>query len=315
MKLPIKTLVTLGVLLSTQIAHANQVNELELINNKKWVHGAANCKSDKSPVLDVLKVNETSYILRQNKCLTFEAPFIYVLVGEEKVLVLDTGAIDDEKDMPLVKAVNDIIAKSDNPAKKQIIIAHSHTHSDHYAGDKLFSNQENVIFVGTTQKQVNHFFKMNNWPNDISEFDLGNRKLSIIPTPGHQNQAITIYDPQTKWLLTGDSFYPGLIYIKDWQQYKKSISRLTEFSKNNKVSALLGAHIEMSNKPTQFYDIGTTYQPHEAPLNLSQKDLVKLNNKLQSTSDEEQLKFDKFIIQPMNFMQKSIVNVVSFFKG
>lgn len=118
--------------------------------------------------------------------------------------------------MPLVKAVNDIIAKSTDPSKKQIIVAHSHTYSDHYAGDKLFCGQENVTFVGTTQKQVNHFFKMNNWPNDISEFDLGNRELSIIPMPGHQNQAITIYDPQTKWLLTGDSFYPRLIYIKDW---------------------------------------------------------------------------------------------------
>jgi len=176
MKFHIKTLVTLGVLLSTQIANANQVNELELINNKKWVHGAPNCEDDKAPALDILKVNETSYILRQNKCLTFEAPFIYVLLGEDKVLVLDTGAVEDEKNMPLVKAVNDIIAESDNPAKKQIIIAHSHTHSDHYAGDKLFSNQENVTFVGTTQKQVNHFFKMNNWPNDICEFDLGNRK-------------------------------------------------------------------------------------------------------------------------------------------
>lgn len=315
MKFLNKTLVTLAVLLSTQTSYAKQNDGLALIDNKKWRHGATKCKSDASPALDILKVNETSYILRQNKCLTFEAPFIYVLVGRDKVLVLDTGAVEDEKDMPLAKVVNDIIAKSNNPDKKQIIVAHSHTHSDHYSGDKLFSGQENVTFVGTTQKQVNHFFKMNNWPNDISEFDLGNRKLSIIPTPGHQNQAITIYDPQTKWLLTGDSFYPGLIYIKDWQQYKESINRLTEFSKNNQVKALLGAHIEMSNKPTQIYDIGTTYQPHEAPLNLSQKDLMKLNNKLQSTSDEEQLKFDKFIIQPINFMQKSIVNVVSFFKG
>ncbi len=58
--------------------------------------------------------------------------------------------------------------------------------------------------------------------------------------PGHQNQAITIYDPQTKWLLTGDSFYLRLIYIKDWDEYKPSINRLTEFSKSNKVSALLG---------------------------------------------------------------------------
>lgn len=76
MKHPTKTLVTIGVLLSTQIVNANQVNELELINNKKWLHEAVNCENDKSQAFDVLKVNENSYILRQNKCLTFEAPFI-----------------------------------------------------------------------------------------------------------------------------------------------------------------------------------------------------------------------------------------------
>lgn len=71
----------------------------------------------------------------------------------------------------------------------------------------------------------------------------------------------------------------------------------------------------MSNKPTQVYDIGTTYQPHEAPLVLVKKDLVKLSKKINNTHAPTQLKFDKFIVQPMNFVQKSIVNIVSFFKG
>jgi hypothetical protein len=71
----------------------------------------------------------------------------------------------------------------------------------------------------------------------------------------------------------------------------------------------------MSNKPTQLYPIGATYQPDEAPLNLTLKDLTKLNKKLQTSENEQPLIFDKFMIQPMNILQKSITNIVDFFKG
>lgn len=103
---------------------------------------------------------------------------------------------------------------------------------------------------------------LNNWPLKAAEIDLGNRKLTIIPIPGHQDQSIAIYDHQTKWLLTGDTFYPGLIRVKNWGEFKASIARLVEFSDANPVSLVLGSHIEMNTLTKDIYKIGSTYQPN-----------------------------------------------------
>lgn len=46
-----------------------------------WIHGSASCAQDLDPEVQVHTYNATTHIIRQNKCRTFEAPFIYVLLG------------------------------------------------------------------------------------------------------------------------------------------------------------------------------------------------------------------------------------------
>ena len=60
------------------------------LHQKQWIHGAANCDSDTDPAIEVFRFDRTSYILRQNKCLSYEAPFMYLLFGEDRTLLLDT---------------------------------------------------------------------------------------------------------------------------------------------------------------------------------------------------------------------------------
>ena len=133
--------------------------------------------------------------------------------------------------------------------------------------------------------------------------------MIVIPTPGHQEESITIYDPQTKWLLTGDTLYPGYIYVKNWEEYKNSIMRLALFSESNDVIALLGSHIEMTSEPGRYYPIGTTFQPKEAALDLAPDSLRKLSNKLQESDEKKELVFDSFIVAPMNIFQRSLSNL------
>jgi hypothetical protein len=66
-----------------------QVTDLE---KQSWIHGSANCTENNEPGLQILKFNETTYILRQNKCLNYEAPFLYLFVGTNRALLVDTGA-------------------------------------------------------------------------------------------------------------------------------------------------------------------------------------------------------------------------------
>ena len=286
---------------------------------KKWNHGSKDCKSNADPAIEVFQYDPSTYILRQNKCLSFEAPFIYILFGEpkegeQKVLVLDSGATESAADFPLYDTVQALIQWQSQPGQNpdtEIVLMHSHSHGDHHQGDAQFRGKPNVRIVEPQHDAVTGFFKFPKWPEGEAIFDLGNRALQIIPTPGHQQDAVSVYDPQTKWLLTGDTVYAGLIYVKNWGDYKNSIARLADFAETHEVSVLLGAHIEMTERAGEYYSIGTVYQPYEASLALQPQTLAALNSELVRAGKPHQIELDELVVAPMNLLQKAISNVAS----
>jgi len=272
------------------------------------MHGSPDCSANSDPEFDVYALDRTTYILRQNKCATYEAPFIYVLVGQNKVLVLDTGATEDDGDSPLYQAINTILGPT-LAEGMEILVIHSHGHGDHYRGDAQFRGKPNVTLVEPRHDDLVSFFGFTDWPNGEATIDLGGRLLIVIPTPGHQEEAITIYDQKTKWLLTGDTLYPGYIYVKSWEDYKSSIARLARFAESNEVVEILGSHIEMTRVAGEYYPIGTTFQPDEATLPLPPDSLQKLNYELQDSNEQDELVFDQFIVAPMNFFQIALSDI------
>ncbi|OUS30725.1 MBL fold metallo-hydrolase [Thalassotalea sp. 42_200_T64] len=287
-------------------------DEASPLQQKQWLHGSADCLLNKQQPIDIFRFDQSSYILRQNKCLNFEAPFIYLLIGTEKALVLDTGATESADEFPLYETVRTLIKQQAGQAgtiEKEILVIHSHSHSDHYAGDPQFAGKPNVTLVEPNSRAMMHFFDFNDWPVSVVNIELGQRKLTIIPTPGHQEEAITIFDAQTKWLLTGDTFYPGFIYVKNWQDYQHSVARLVEFTQSHEVSYVLGAHIEMTAADGVYYPIGTMYQPNEADLALTPEHLLALDLELKKLDEPEQIIFNDFIVTPMNIFQKTLSNI------
>ena len=293
-----------------KFASSNKHNSI--LAKKQWAHGSANCELNKNSANDVYQHNEHTFIIRQNKCLTFEAPFMYVLVGEHTILVLDTGALSVETGYSLYDEISTLLGHQ-QLQDKRLLVVHSHGHGDHLAGDDAFIDKPNAQVIGASAADINRSFSFNDWPNGQQTIDLGNREIVVIPTPGHQEEAITIYDRQTKWLLTGDTLYPGYIYVKNWQAYRSSIAKLANFAKANDVSAVLGAHIEMKSQPGMYYPIGTTYQPNEAPLDLATSRLTQLNDQLTKSKEPREMIFDDFIIKPMNGFQKTLSNVARWF--
>lgn len=91
-------------------------------------------------------------------------------------------------------------------------------------------------------------------PKGLATVDLGARELVVVPVPGHQDEGITLYDSKTGWLLTGDNLYPGRLYVNDWAAFRSSARRLAEFSKTHRISAVMGAHIEMSSTGKLTFD-------------------------------------------------------------
>ncbi|MCJ8274239.1 MAG: MBL fold metallo-hydrolase, partial [Psychrosphaera sp.] len=269
MKISHKYLIYLLVITFFSTSYASTVEQLQ---QKVWYSGMADCNKDNHGAIEVYQYGQDTFILRQNMCLHPEAPFMYLLFGEQKALLIDTGATASKNSFPLADIVNKISLKraktrQHQPQTVSLLVVHSHSHSDHIAADKQFYNSANTTVIApNNQQNMMTAFGLKNWPEQIAQIDLGSRLVNIIPTPGHLQDAITFYDHKTQWLMTGDTLYPGRLYINQWAQYKQSIDRLVKFSQNNPIAAILGAHIEMSSTPKKDYVMGSTFHPREASL-------------------------------------------------
>jgi glyoxylase-like metal-dependent hydrolase (beta-lactamase superfamily II) len=127
--------------------------------------------------------------------------------------------------------------------------------------------------------------------------------LSIIPTPGHQAAAIMVYDPRLKILLSGDTLYPGRLYVpvNFLQDNRASVDRLAAFARRHSVRAVLGAHIEMKRGPGRDYPQETPTHPDEHRLELSARSIGELRAGLKAKLDrpgQPQVHND-FIIYPV----------------
>lgn len=272
---------------------------------KLWIHGSPDCASNPDPAIEVLEVDDASYVLRQNKCVHFEAPFSYVLFGTHAVFVQDTGATADAVRFPLYRTVRKLIEQRGNPTL-QILVSHSQSHSDHTAADSQFRGQPGVTLIEPNARAMRAHFGFKDWPEGRAEIDLGGRRLTVLPTPGHQEEAIAVHDPHTGWLLTGDTFYPGRVLVKHWAPYRDSIARLLAFATSHRVTALLGSHIEMSRGGV-LYPVGSTFQPDEASLALTVSDLAALHESLQESGNSaRELKLAKLTVTPIGAFQKLV---------
>jgi hydroxyacylglutathione hydrolase len=294
-----------SILLSTFIlicSCKSSIEETVDLNVQNWIHGSENCEENIDPPIQVVKYNSNTWILRQNKCTNYEAPFMFLFIGEDKALLMDTGATEEDDIFPLYKTVNKIINDwSEKNGKVELIVAHTHKHGDHYAADGQFEGKPNTTVIGLEVDDLKNFYNISNWPEEIVDFDLGNRLMKIIPIPGHQASSIAVYDKSTKLLLTGDTFYPGRLYVKDWKAFKMSIERLVKFTDNNEISTILGNHIEMTQTPGVDYPMETIYQPKEHQLPLGIRQLEELSIALTKLGNEPTRGiYDSFIIYPVN---------------
>lgn len=81
--------------------------------NVHWNEGAPDCAATPQNPLQVHAYELQTFILRQSPCVHFEANFIYLLVGSDKALLIDTGAVPDPEQMPLATTVLELLPDSD----------------------------------------------------------------------------------------------------------------------------------------------------------------------------------------------------------
>lgn len=239
-----------------------------------------------SPEHQIHWYDERTAIIRQSLRTNFEGPFIYLLLGTERALLLDTGT-GHAKLKPVVDGLL---------SDQQLIVAHTHSHGDHVGGDAEFDE-----VVGKSAEDVATYFGFADWPNDVVQLDLGDRVLDLIPIPGHHASHIAVYDRTSKVLFSGDSLYPGRLYVFDWPAFRASVARLAEFvAAGNPVECVLGAHIELTSQPGEDYEMGADEHPGEHELPLDPGVLTELAEVLEEAGPEPvRIVRDHFIVYPV----------------
>jgi glyoxylase-like metal-dependent hydrolase (beta-lactamase superfamily II) len=186
----------------------------------------------------------------------------YLIVGSQKALLFDTGL-----------GIGNIRKVVEALTRLPIVVANSHTHNDHvgdnwrfndiYGMDTDFTRANAKGSKEDAQAELapgqlcgdlppgfdakNYAtkpFRITHWLHDGDKIDLGDRVLQVVATPGHTPDSIALHDEKNLMLFTGDTFYPGPIFLyrpeTDLKAYSASLTRLNELAQHLKL--LLPAH-------------------------------------------------------------------------
>lgn len=277
---------------------AKPVDPLPRLFAERWIDGTNGVE----PSAQVQALDADTFVIRQSIATNFEAPFLYLLFGRDKALLIDSGAENGKNRQVVDQIIADWLAANKRTAIP-LVVAHSHSHGDHIAGDAAFRERPDTTVVGLKPSDVSSFFGIAHWPEGTATYDLGGRALTILPTPGHQAAAIMIYDPRLQILLSGDTIYPGRLYVpvNFVPDNRASIDRIAAFASRHPIRAVLGAHIEMTRTPGRDYGHEAPTHPDEHPLELPASTIAELRAGLRArldTPNQPQV-HDRFIIYPV----------------
>ena len=212
----------------------------------------------------------------------------YLIVGQQRALLFDTGM-----------GISDVKSVTAQLTQLPVVVLNSHTHDDHVGGNWQFDTvygmdtdftrksaqgsraaaQEEIgsgQICGTLPKgfdpaaYATRPWKITKFMHDGDRIDLGGRSLTIIATPGHTPDAISLFDAANGLLFTGDTYYPGTIWIyapeTNLAAYDASIRRLAALAPQ--VRMVLGAHNIPVASPSVLPQLVTAFEAardHKVP--------------------------------------------------
>jgi glyoxylase-like metal-dependent hydrolase (beta-lactamase superfamily II) len=170
--------------------------------------------ADEAPPQDwfhVIALDRVTYAISEPKY--WQANVSYLLLGSRSALLFDTG--------PGVYSIRPVVKSL---TKLPITVVPSHLHFDHIGRIQEFSHiallgnealrremHGDMLTLTTAQclLRVPCSFRVAQWLTDGESIDLGNRHVSILGTPGHTPDSVTLVDSKRHWLFTGDLLNRG----------------------------------------------------------------------------------------------------------
>lgn len=167
------------------------------------------------------------------------AAYLYLLKGAGRAALIDTGygTID------LAKIVREL---TDAP----VMVLLTHGHADHIGGcgffsDVYMSKKDYTLYQSHSGGELRRIFLADETalcsPKDVSEirgmqdyFELGDRRISVIETPGHSVGSVAFWDEKNRWLFTGDTCCKAdvllnLEYAASMEEYHDSVKKLLQY--------------------------------------------------------------------------------------
>lgn len=217
-----------------------------------------------------------------------EEAISFLIVGNARALLWDTGM-----------GIGNLKALTAGLTHLPIAVLNSHTHDDHVGDNWQFSTIDSMdtefsrrdargsredaqaeIEPGEICGRLPAGFdprayatrpwKISSFVHDGEWIDLGGRRLQIVATPGHTPDAISLFDPGDGLLFTGDTYYPGTIWLyrpeTDLPAYGRSVQRLAALAP--RVRLVLGPHNVPVAPPTvlpQLVAAFETVMAHKVP--------------------------------------------------
>jgi len=239
----------------------------------RWMHGSVCAATNTDPDIQIVAYNEDTYILRQNVCVHWQAPFTYLLFGNHGALLIDTGATPEPEYYPLRKAVDALLrrwcAARNVPDIPLTVVLTSGEYRAQNQGLSQFAGRLNTALAPTSLDGMKNFYALaSTWPQGTAKIDLGGRVIDVIPTPGAHKDGVSFYDRYNCFLLTGDFFFPGRIQIANDRDYAASLARLVEWNRAHSVKWVMGGHIDMMFLPGRAYPRFATNKPLERLLQM-----------------------------------------------
>jgi hydroxyacylglutathione hydrolase len=235
--------------------------------------GAADVTRAAGP-LEVCALDATTYVLRERLADTWEAPFLYLLIGSDRALLLDTGDVADPSAMPVARTVLGLLPTT-GAGRLPLVVVHTHGHLDHREGDSQFTGIRDVELVPASVDALVARFGFSHWPAGTATLDLGHRIVDVLPAPGHHPAELVFYDRNAQVVFSGDFLLPGRLLVDDRTAYAASAHRVAAFVRDLPVRPVLGGHIEKDSRG-ELFDWQAPRHPDEAPLALPKADLLAL---------------------------------------
>lgn len=239
---------------STQTAEEKRS---ELIQPAKWwkklprpVYASLEKVNTSQPWFEVYGLTEDIFAIYEP--FQFEEAMSYLVSGNEKAVVIDTGT-----------GIGNLKQVISELTGLPVSVVNTHTHWDHIGNNHQFteiacyddeecirkmrqgvSNERLRISVtgDSIWKPLPEGFDASTWaippvkPTSLLEdgdmIDLGGRSLEVIHTPGHSPGSICLLDRKSRVLFTGDTFFPGPLYAYpedvNIDDYLNSLEKLSD---------------------------------------------------------------------------------------